>query len=121
MNEAYIIDVSTSAYIFSLTLGKLWFDCGPHGCPCGYYGDPLKECTCSPILIQKYRARVSGPLLDRIDIHIEVPPVRYKELSGEDKGESSSEIRKRVNAARDIQKDRFGRMKIHSNSQGSAA
>jgi magnesium chelatase family protein len=86
-------------------------------CPCGYYGDPLKECTCSPMLIQKYRAKVSGPLLDRIDLHIEVPPVRYKELSGEDKGESSSEIRKRVNAARGIQKARFGRMKIHSNSQ----
>jgi magnesium chelatase family protein len=86
-------------------------------CPCGYFGDPLKECTCSPIVIQKYRAKVSGPLLDRIDIHIEVPPVRYRELSGEDKGETSSEIRKRVNAARDIQKDRFGRMKIHSNSQ----
>ena len=69
------------------------------------------------MLIQKYRAKVSGPLLDRIDIHIEVPPVRYKELSGEDKGETSSDIRKRVNAARGIQKGRFGKMKIHSNSQ----
>jgi len=88
-------------------------------CPCGYYGDPLKECTCTPVLIHKYRARVSGPLLDRIDIHIEVPPVKYKELSSDDKGEASSFIRQRVNGARDIQKTRFERMKIHSNSQMS--
>ncbi|MGH7900911.1 MAG: YifB family Mg chelatase-like AAA ATPase [Thermodesulfobacteriota bacterium] len=88
-------------------------------CPCGYYGDPLKECTCSPLLIQKYRARVSGPLLDRIDIHIDVPPVKYRELASEDKGETSSDIRRRVNSAREIQKNRFERMKIHSNSQMS--
>ncbi|MFQ5787016.1 MAG: YifB family Mg chelatase-like AAA ATPase, partial [Thermodesulfobacteriota bacterium] len=88
-------------------------------CPCGYYGDPLKECTCTPVLIHKYRAKVSGPLLDRIDIHIEVPPVRYKELASDDKGEPSSFIRQRVNRAREIQKKRFGRMKIHSNSQMS--
>jgi len=88
-------------------------------CPCGYYGDPLKECICTPILIHKYRAKVSGPLLDRIDIHIEVPPVKYKELSSDERGEASSFIRQRVNGARDIQKKRFGRMKIHSNSQMS--
>jgi magnesium chelatase family protein len=88
-------------------------------CPCGYYGDPLRECMCTPINIHKYRAKVSGPLLDRIDIHIEVPPVRYKELAGEDKGEPSSAIRERVNGARGIQKKRFLSIKIHSNSQMS--
>jgi magnesium chelatase family protein len=79
-----------------------------HGCPRGYYGDPLKECTCSPMLIQKYRAKVSGALLDSIDIHIEVPPVRYNGLASGDKGEPSSQIRDRVNAAGGVQKERFG-------------
>ncbi|MGK9367495.1 YifB family Mg chelatase-like AAA ATPase [Melioribacter sp. Ez-97] len=76
-------------------------------CPCGYYTDPSKECTCSPAQIQKYMARISGPLLDRIDIHIEVPAVKYKELSSEIQGEKSEEIRKRVVAARLIQLKRF--------------
>jgi magnesium chelatase family protein len=89
-------------------------------CPCGYSGDPHRECTCSPIQIQKYRARVSGPLLDRIDIHIEVPPVRYKELASERGGEGSSTIRERVNRAREIQRKRFGKTGIHSNSQMSS-
>ncbi len=86
-------------------------------CPCGYYGDPFNECTCSPNKIQKYRARVSGPLLDRIDIHIEVPPVRYKELSDETKGEPSVKIRERVNKAREAQIRRFEDSPIYSNSQ----
>jgi magnesium chelatase family protein len=88
-------------------------------CPCGYHGDLQKECTCTPIQIQKYRAKVSGPLLDRIDIHIEVPPVRYKELADEAGGEGSAPIKERVNRAREIQKARFRRSKIHSNSQMS--
>jgi len=56
-------------------------------CPCGYYGDPKKECSCTPIQIHRYRTKVSGPLLDRIDIHVEVPPVKYKELSDDAGGE----------------------------------
>ena len=88
-------------------------------CPCGYLGDPSHECTCHPGKIQKYRARVSGPLLDRIDIHIEVPPVRYKELSDEEGGEHSQEIRGRVQSARRLQLDRFDGTSIHSNSQMS--
>jgi magnesium chelatase family protein len=76
-------------------------------CPCGYYTDPSKECTCSPPQIQKYMSRISGPLLDRIDIHIEVPAVKYKELSAEAKSEPSLEVRKRVIAARKIQLKRF--------------
>ncbi len=86
-------------------------------CPCGFYGDPNKDCTCSPMNIHRYRSKVSGPLLDRIDIHVEVPPVKYKELSSEAGGEKSSAIRNRVNIARDIQKNRFSNIGIHSNAQ----
>ncbi len=76
-------------------------------CPCGYYTDPNKTCTCTTGMIQKYMSKISGPLLDRIDIHIEVPAVKYKELSSDDKGESSAEIRKRVVAAREVQQQRY--------------
>ncbi len=80
-------------------------------CPCGFYTDPTKECTCTPPQIQKYMARISGPLLDRIDIHIEVPAVKYKDLSDESKGESSAAIRERVIKARKIQLKRFIELK----------
>jgi len=77
-------------------------------CPCGYYGDPGKPCTCSSMVVTKYQKRISGPLLDRIDIHVEVPRVDYEKLSSDRLGETSAEIRKRVEAARDIQRKRFG-------------
>jgi len=80
-------------------------------CPCGFYGDPQRECTCTPFQVQKYRAKISGPLLDRIDMHIEVPPVKYQELAGDSGGESSLTIRSRVQKARDIQKERFKKFK----------
>ncbi len=86
-------------------------------CPCGYFGDPKKECSCTPLQIHKYRAKVSGPLLDRIDIHVEVPPVKYKELSDDAGGETSLIIQDRVNRAREIQKQRFKGKGIYSNSQ----
>jgi len=76
-------------------------------CPCGYYTDSNHECTCSPQSIQKYMAKVSGPLLDRIDIHIEVPALRYQELVQKEPGESSEDIQFRVDLARDIQLLRF--------------
>lgn len=76
-------------------------------CPCGYAGDPHRECKCAPGRISAYRNRVSGPLLDRIDIQIEVPPVDYAELSGLEPGEPSASIRARVTAARNIQRRRF--------------
>ena len=79
-------------------------------CPCGYFTDPSKECTCAPPQIQKYMARISGPLLDRIDIHIEVPAVKYKDISAEYKGESSTQIRERVIKARNIQLKRFSHL-----------
>jgi magnesium chelatase family protein len=87
-------------------------------CPCGYHGDPTHDCTCTPAEIQRYMARISGPLLDRIDIHIEVPAVKYKQLSGEPTGERSSLVRERVNAARKTQLSRFAaRPHIFCNAQ----
>jgi magnesium chelatase family protein len=76
-------------------------------CPCGYHGDLAHECTCSPMQIQKYMSRISGPLMDRIDIHIEVPAVKFKDLSGQPTGEHSRVIRDRVNKARKVQLQRF--------------
>ncbi len=76
-------------------------------CPCGYYGDPKRECRCSPPQIEKYRQRISGPLLDRIDLHVEVPLVDYQELASEEVGETSAEVRRRVEAAREKQQERF--------------
>jgi len=73
----------------------------PH--PCGFFGDPLHECSRTPPLIQRYLARISGPLLDRIDLHIQVPAVRYKELAQEEAGEDSAAIRGRILAAREEQ------------------
>jgi len=87
-------------------------------CPCGYYTDPTKECTCGIQQIQKYMAKISGPLLDRIDIHIEVPAVKYKELSSTGSGESSQTIRKRVIAAREVQLHRFTRCNGVYNNAG---
>ena len=63
-------------------------------CPCGYYTDPKNECSCNPQLIQRYLSKISGPLLDRIDIHIEVPALEYDKLSGKETGEKSENIRK---------------------------
>jgi len=86
-------------------------------CPCGYYTDPAKECTCLPQQIQKYMAKISGPLLDRIDLHIEVPAVKYKELSSKESGESSEKIRARVMHAREMQAQRFkGRKGLYANA-----
>ena len=86
-------------------------------CPCGFFTDPTKECGCTPIQIQRYRFRVSGPLLDRIDIQIEVPALRYQELASREAGEPSSAIRQKVNAARAIQIERFKKRRIHANAQ----
>ena len=86
-------------------------------CPCGYYGDSQKPCTCAPVVVTKYQKRISGPLLDRIDIHIEVPRVDYEKLSGDRLGETSDAIRARVQAARDIQSKRFGIRSLQTSVQ----
>ncbi len=89
-------------------------------CSCGFFGDPQHECTCSPQQVQRYRARISGPLLDRIDIQVEVPAVKYKELSDKATGEDSTTIRTRVNQAREIQLQRFQQRRIFCNAQMSS-
>jgi magnesium chelatase family protein len=86
-------------------------------CPCGYYGDPRRPCVCSGGQIHRYRSRVSGPLLDRIDLQIGVPPVTIRELSMETDEEPSEAIRKRVIAARMRQTERFGGRQVHANGQ----
>jgi magnesium chelatase family protein len=86
-------------------------------CPCGYFGDSRRACTCSPSQIHKYRSRLSGPLIDRIDIQIEVPPVSIRELSMDSQEESSGTIRGRVNRARKVQASRFKGKRIYSNGR----
>ena len=77
-------------------------------CPCGYFGDPKRECRCSPRQVEQYRSRISGPLLDRIDLHLEVPVVEFRQLAGKQPGESSAAIRERITAARTLQRSRYG-------------
>jgi magnesium chelatase family protein len=90
-------------------------------CPCGYFGDPVRSCNCSPLSIERYRSRISGPLLDRIDIHLEVPAVAYGDLVGEQSGETSGVIRGRVERARAIQRARFqGQRGVHANAHMTA-
>jgi magnesium chelatase family protein len=90
-------------------------------CPCGYYTDPNKECSCATPQIQRYLSRISGPLLDRIDIQIEVPAVQYRELATEVSGETSEAIRERVQKAREIQLQRFeGEKKLFCNADMQA-
>ncbi len=89
-------------------------------CPCGFFNDPSRECTCTPPLIQRYVSKISGPLLDRIDIHIDMPAVKYRELRQDAGGESSEQIRSRVVRARERQLGRFQGEKIYSNAQMSS-
>ncbi|MCC8424544.1 YifB family Mg chelatase-like AAA ATPase [Mucilaginibacter sp. UR6-11] len=89
-------------------------------CPCGYYNHPEKECICPPGMVQKYLSKISGPLLDRIDLHVEVTPVNFSELASDRLAEKSEDIRERVIKARTVQLDRFGaRPDLHANAQMS--
>ena len=85
-------------------------------CPSGYYGDPRHECTCSRRMVDNYQKRISGPMMDRIDIHIDVPAVEYEKLSGKTLGESSASIRARVEAARERQGKRFEDTGLYCNA-----
>jgi magnesium chelatase family protein len=90
-------------------------------CPCGYSGDPVHACRCAPPEVERYRSRVSGPLLDRIDIHLEVPAVPYRDLAFTPVEESSAAIRARVERAREVQRRRFGdRPGLHANARMAA-
>jgi len=90
-------------------------------CKCGYHGDPQRECSCSEAQIHQYLSKISGPLLDRIDLHVEVPSVSYQDLDSKRKGESSAQIRERVEAARKRQLERFNGTGIFSNAQMTSA
>lgn len=86
-------------------------------CPCGFYGHPTKACTCSQNVVRKYLNRISGPMLDRIDLHVEVPPVEYNELNSNSAEETSAQIRERVNKARKIQNERYKGTSINCNAR----
>ncbi len=110
--------VTISRALSSLTFPAMFMLVGAmNPCPCGFYTDPNRECTCTLPQILRYRSKISGPLMDRIDIHIEVPAVRYRDLTGETSGEDSEIIKGRVNRAREIQRQRFGAKRIYCNAQ----
>ncbi len=110
--------VTISRAVTSITYpASIMLVCAMNPCPCGYMEDPIHQCTCTPSQIQRYRQRVSGPLLDRIDIHIEVPAVAYKELSKDLTGESSEDIRSRVQRSKEVQIKRFSKDNIFSNAK----
>jgi magnesium chelatase family protein len=100
--------VTISRAVGSITFpANLMLVAAMNPCPCGFRGDPKRHCTCNPQQVEKYLTRISGPLLDRIDIHIEVPPVPFRELSNDKTGTDSAEIREKVIGAREVQQKRF--------------
>ncbi|RII31126.1 MAG: ATP-dependent protease [Geobacter sp.] len=110
--------VTISRSLVSLTYpARVMLVAAMNPCPCGYLADPIHPCTCSPIAIHRYRSRISGPLLDRIDIHIEVPAVKYRDLADRSEAESSADISRRVERSRHIQQQRYSGTKIHCNAQ----
>lgn len=110
--------VTISRSLVSLTYpARVMLVAAMNPCPCGYLADPIHPCTCSPIAIHRYRSRISGPLLDRIDIHIEVPAVKYRDLADRSEAESSADISRRVERSRNIQQQRYSGTKIHCNAQ----
>lgn len=114
--------VTLSRAAMSLTYpARVMLAAAMNPCACGYLGDPVHPCRCGPIDVERYRSRVSGPLLDRIDIHLEVPAVAYRDLVGAREEESSAAIRARVESARDLQRQRFrGRAGLHANAHMAA-
>ena len=104
-------DVTISRAVMSLTFpSRFMLAAAMNPCPCGYFTDPSRDCSCSSLTVRKYRSRISGPLLDRIDIHIEAPAVKYQEMVDAPEGEPSAAIQERVNRARLIQLERFDAM-----------
>jgi magnesium chelatase family protein len=110
--------VTISRALSSLTFPSIFMLIGAmNPCPCGFYTDPNRECTCTMPQILRYRSKISGPLMDRIDIHVEVPAVKYRDLTGEVSGEDSETIKARVNRAREIQRQRLTGKRIYCNAQ----
>jgi len=89
-------------------------------CPCGFNGDQERQCVCTPTQIMNYRKKISGPIIDRIDLHVEVPRIKFEKLSGDSRGETSGGIKKRVQAARAIQRRRFERTPFIINAEMSS-
>jgi len=86
-------------------------------CPCGYYGDPFRQCTCSPGLVARYQKRVSGPFIDRVDIFVEVPHIDYEKLADDRLGEKSERVQARIEAARSTQRQRFEGTNLACNAE----
>ncbi len=118
--EDGIISISRAAAKFQYPCSVMVI-CAMNPCPCGYHGHPTRPCSCSVGAAQRYLNRVSGPLIDRLDIHVNVPPVDFENLSGSHKGEASAEIKKRVDKAREIQHQRFKGTKITCNAKMDAS
>ena len=111
-----MIGISASTGFFASSIFILVAAMNP--CPCGYYNHPEKECVCGPGIVQRYLNKISGPLLDRIDLHVEVTPVSFDELTNDVPAEGSMEIRKRVERTRQLQGNRYHeRTGIHCNAQ----
>jgi magnesium chelatase family protein len=109
--------VTISRAATSLTYpGRFMLVAAMNPCPCGFFGDPKRVCRCTPNQVNHYRSRISGPLLDRIDLQIQVPAVAFRELAAADGGEGSTELRARVLTARAVQHARFQRGRIHANA-----
>ncbi|HSX19366.1 MAG TPA: ATP-binding protein, partial [Candidatus Saccharimonadales bacterium] len=110
----------------SRAAGRVMFPCrfslvaAANPCPCGYFGDETRNCTCSPSAITRYQKRISGPILDRIDIHLSVPAVKVEKLTKQENSEQSSKIQARVQKARNIQQKRFAKTNIKSNAEMSS-
>lgn len=115
-------EVTISRAALSLTYpSRFMLAAAMNPCPCGHYGDAQRHCSCSAQAVQRYLARVSGPLLDRIDLHVEVPAVRYRELTDSRPAEPSEAVRERVARARDRQRQRFAsRAEVHANAHMTA-
>lgn len=110
--------VTISRSLLSLTYpSRVMLVAAMNPCPCGYLADPIHACSCTPVSIHRYRSRISGPLLDRIDIHIEVPAVKYRDLADRGEAESSADIARRVESSREQQLERYKGTKIHCNAQ----
>lgn len=125
--EALRQPVEDSTVTISRAMGRLTYPCSftliaaMNPCPCGFYNHPVRQCTCSEDSVRRYLSRISGPLLDRIDIHVEVPPVDYDNLTVKSQEEKSEDIRKRVNAARAIQTARYEGTSINCNANLDAS
>lgn len=114
------INISRAKYSIDYPAGFMLVS-SMNPCPCGYYNHPTKECACSQVQVQRYLSRISGPLLDRIDLQVEIMPVPFQDLREMQPGESSESIRARVIRAREIQATRFaGEKDIHCNAQMSS-